>query len=412
MDKPNIILVICDQMRGDCIGAVGNDIIQTPNLDHLSSQGVLFKHAYTAVPSCVPARPMLWTGQNQWHVGVLGMGQGQKNMPNDFPHTIAGELTQAGYRTHMIGKGHFNPQRSLMGFESTELDEEGRMPDCEYRNWFKEHAPEEITPDDHGVGWNSWHARPWHCDEYLHPTHWTMSRALEFLKTRDRSRPYFLNISFARPHSPYVPPSFYFDLYYRWKTPPPYVGGWAKMHDDPKEARKRDAWRGKMTPFQIHRARSGYYGEISFIDTQIGRLLNFHEADIANTWIIFTADHGDMQGDHNLWRKTYAYEGSTRIPYIITPPANSGLLENVILEQPVGHTDIMPTILNAAGVQVPATVDGMNLMPLLEGKKTEWRKHIHGEHCTCYSREQEMQFVTNGKRKYIWFPRIGTEQFF
>jgi arylsulfatase A-like enzyme len=184
------------------------------------------------------------------------------------------------------------------------------------------------------------------------------------------------------------------------------------MHDDPKEARKRDAWRGKMTPFQIHRARSGYYGEISFIDTQIGRLLNFHEADIANTWIIFTADHGDMQGDHNLWRKTYAYEGSTRIPYIITPPANSGLLENVILEQPVGHTDIMPTILNAAGVQVPATVDGMNLMPLLEGKKTEWRKHIHGEHCTCYSREQEMQFVTNGKRKYIWFPRIGTEQFF
>jgi arylsulfatase len=412
MKQPNVILVMCDQMRGDCIGAAGNDIIQTPNLDHLASQGVLFKHAYTAVPSCVPARPMLWTGQNQWHTGVLGMGAGQAPMPNDFLHTLAGELTSAGYQTKMIGKGHFTPQRSLMGFQSTELDESGRMPDSEYRKWFKAHAPSEITPDDHGVHWNSWHARPWHCEEYLHPTHWTMSRALEFLRLRDKSKPFFLNISFARPHSPYVPPAFYFDLYYRWKTPPPYVGDWAEIHNDPKEAKKFDAWRGRMTPFQIHRARSGYYGEVSFIDTQIGRLINTRDADPGNTWIIFTADHGDMQGDHNLWRKTYAYEGSTKIPFIITPPNGSGLSENTIIEEVVGLQDIMPTVLNITGLSVPKTVDGMNLLPLLEGKKTKWRKYIHGEHCTCYSEEQEMQYITDGKRKYIWFPRMNTEQFF
>lgn len=412
MEKPNIILVLCDQMRGDCIGAAGNDIIQTPNLDHLCSQGVLFRHAYSAVPSCLPARAILWSGENQWHTGVLGMGCGQGQTPNDFAHTLPGELTKAGYRTHMVGKGHFWPQRTLMGFESTELDESGRMPESEHRKWFRTNAPAGITPDDHGVDWNSWHARPWHCAEHLHPTHWTMSRALEFLRTRDKSKPFFLNISFARPHSPYVPPAFYFDLYYRWKTPPPFVGDWAEIHNEPKEALNRNAWRGKMTPFQIHRARAGYYGEISFIDTQIGRLLNARDLDIKNTWIIFTSDHGDMQGDHNLWRKTYAYEGSSRIPFIVTPPKSSRLPENTVLTEVVELRDIMPTVLNISGLPVPETVDGKDLIPLMKGQSTEWRKYIHGEHCTCYSTEQEMQFVTDGKRKYIWFPRTGTEQFF
>jgi arylsulfatase A-like enzyme len=195
-------------MRGDCVGAGGNKYIQTPNLDDLASRGTIFSHAYSAVPSCIPARALLWTGQNQWHAGLLGMGRGQGQMPDDYPHTIAGELTRAGYRTHMVGKGHFHPQRSLMGFESTELDESGRMPDSDYRQWFRAHARAGVTPDDHGVDWNSWHARPWHADERLHPTFWTMSRALEFLETRDKSKPFFLNISFARPHSPYVPPEF------------------------------------------------------------------------------------------------------------------------------------------------------------------------------------------------------------
>jgi len=412
MDRPNIILIICDQMRGDCIGASGNDIIQTPNLDHLCSQGVLFRHAYSAVPSCLPARAILWSGENQWHTGVLGMGCGQGQIPNDFAHTLPGELTKAGYRTHMIGKGHFWPQRTLMGFESMELDESGRMPDSEYRKWFGENAPEGVTPDDHGVGWNSWHTRPWHCAEYLHPTHWTMSRALEFLRNRDESRSFFLNISFARPHSPYVPPACYFDLYYNRGTPPPYIGKWAKINNDPEQALNHSAWRGRMTPFQIHCARSGYYGEISFIDTQIGRLLNARDVNIEDTWIVFTSDHGDMQGDHNLWRKTYAYEGSSRIPLIIVPPGGLRLSRNAVINEVVELRDIMPTLLNITGLPIPETVDGKDLMPLMKGRPSGWRKYVHGEHCTCYSPEQEMQFVTDGKRKYIWFPRTGIEQFF
>ncbi|MBM3211637.1 arylsulfatase [Candidatus Poribacteria bacterium] len=420
MKRPNFMLILCDQMRGDCLGADGNPVIQTPNLDYLAACGTRFTHAYSATPSCLPARASLWTGQNQWHTGILGMGWGQGPIPHDFPHTIAGEFTKAGYTTHLVGKGHFTPQRALMGFETTEIDESGRTLingfKDDYREWFDINAPDGVSPDDHGVDWNSWLSRPWHTYEYLHPTAWTMTKAIEFLKNRDKSKPFFLNISFARPHSPYAPPEPYFDMYMYNETPPPAVGKWSEMHNKPEDAIDPNAWRGKMTPEQIHRARSGYYGEITFIDTQIGRLMNwirrFQREDFQNTWFIFTSDHGDMQGDHNLWRKTYAYEGSSRIPFIITPPAAMGRPALKIAHEVVELRDIMPTLLDAAGLNTPRTIDGVSLLPTMKEEQSNWRRYIHGEHCTCYSREQEMQYVTNGWRKFIWLPRINQEQFF
>lgn len=415
MTPPNIVLIICDQMRADFLGAYGCEAAHTPNIDWLAASGAKFSHAYSAVPSCVPARAILWTGQNQWHAGILGMGWGQGTMPNDYPHTLAGELTKASYQTRMVGKGHFHPHTAPMGFETTELDESGRMPDSDYRLWFKENAPTDVTPDDHGVNWNSWHARPWHTEERLHPTAWTMTRSLDFLKNRDRSRPFFLNVSFARPHSPYVPPKFYFDTHYHADLPEPSVGEWAATHDDPKTAADPNAWRGRMTPEAIRRARAGYLGEISFIDTQIGRLLNYirYDADTArNTWFVFTSDHGDMQGDHNLWRKTYAYEGSSHIPFIVTPPIHSEFETRADVDEVVELRDVMPTLLSVAGVNVPNTVDGVNLLPVMKESDPNWRNYIHGEHCRCYSNMNDTQFVTNGRRKYIWLPTSGREQFF
>lgn len=420
MTRPNIILIMTDQMRGDAMGCDGNTSVQTPNLDYMAARGSRFNHAYSAVPSCLPARAILWTGMDQWHAGVLGMGGGQGHIPNDFPYTLAGELTNAGYRTHRIGKGHFEPERAEMGFETAELDESGRMTpkgeDDDYRLWFRQHAPEDVSPDDHGVDWNSWLARPWHTDEHLHPTVWTMTRALHFLRGRPMDRPFFLHISFSRPHSPYVPPRPYWDMYYDGQTPPPSVGDWASVHDRPEQAVSPNAWRGRMTPQQIHRARSGYYGEVSFIDTQIGRLMNwlhrFQGEASRNTWFLFTSDHGDMQGDHNLWRKTYAYEGSTRIPFLVASAPTARMHCRGVSPEPVELRDIMPTVLEIAGLPCPPTVVGKSVLPLLRGQADGWRQYIHGEHSTCYAPEQEMQYVTDGLEKFIWLPRIGAEQFF
>ena len=408
-----------DQQRWDTLGCYGNSIIETPNLDWLASEGTLFCSAYSSTPSCIPARASLLTGMNPWNTGILGMGKGQGPMGVGFEHTLPGELAKAGYHTQGVGKMHFDPQRSLNGFHHTVLDESGRVHDpnfvSDYKQWFDAYKDGDYGITDHGINWNSWMARPYHAPEFLHPTNWTVNESIRFLKQRDPSKPFFLKTSFARPHSPYDALPFYFDLYLNKQLPELTIGDWATMHDVPADAVKPDAWRGRRKDEEIRRARAGYYGLIHHIDHQIGRLL-FHlrnSGDLDHTLIIFTSDHGDMLGDHHLWRKTYAYEGSAHIPLIVQlPKSMRGEQVQKAVNAPVVLQDIMPTILDAVGLSVPDTVDGLSMMRLIHGEETNRREYIHGEHSTCYAEEQEMQYLTDGKFKYIWFPRLGSEQLF
>lgn len=409
-----------DQHRGDCLGCAGHPVLETPYLDELAGRGVRFEHAHTAVPSCIPARASLLTGMDQWHTGILGMGAGAPRMRSDYLYTLPGELAKAGYHTCGVGKMHFNPQRALNGFHSTILDESGRVESSgfvsDYRSWFEEHKTGSYGYRDHSVGWNSWMARPSHLPEWLHPTHWTAEQAIRWLKRRDPEKPFFLKVSFARPHSPYDPPQVYYDMYRHREIPPPAVGDWAGIHDRPSDAVRTEAWRGRRRPEEVRRARAAYYGSITFIDHQIGRVLyelqKMDSQALSNTLIMFISDHGDMLGDHNLWRKTYAYEGSSRIPFILCPPRSWRIPGGRVLPQVVELRDVMPTLLDAAGLEIPPTCDGQSLLPLLRGESVSWREYLHGEHCTCYSPEQEMQYLTDGRRKYIWFPNLESEQFF
>ncbi len=416
--KPNILLIMTDQHRFDSLGCYGNSVIETPNLDWLASEGTIFCNAYTPSPSCIPARACLITGMNPWNTGILGMGKGQGEMGVGFSHTIAGELSKLGYHTQGIGKMHFFPQRALNGFHHTVLDESGRAKDpdfvSDYKEWFDKNKTGDYDITDHGIGWNSWMARPYHAPEFLHPTNWTTNEAINFVKKRDPSAPFFLKVSFSRPHSPYDALPYYFDMYMRKNIPEPVVGEWALMHDKPVDAAHPDAWRGCRHPDEIKRARAGYYGSITHIDHQIGRLIDFLKTkkQLDNTMIIFTTDHGDMLGDHNLWRKTYAYEGSAHIPMIVYLPKAMKCVVKKKVYEPVTLQDIMPTILDFVNAEIPDTVDGMSMMRLIYGETCKWREYLHGEHSTCYSEEQEMQYLTDGKYKYIWFPRLGTEQFF
>lgn len=418
MNKPNVLLIMTDQFRFDCLGCYGNQEIETPNIDWIAAEGTVFKNAYTPSPSCVPARACLMTGQDPWNTGILGMGRGQGPMGVGFSHTLPGELAQYGYHTKGIGKMHFYPQRSLNGFHDTIIDESGRVEDVnfvsDYKEWFDHNKTGDYGIIDHGVHWNSWAARPYHAPEFLHPTNWTVNESLKYLRNRDKSMPFFLKMSFARPHSPYDALPYYFNLYMEKEQGDPYVGEWAQRHDVKSEAVKHAAWRGVRKKEEIHRARAGYYGSISHIDQQIARVLMYllNQNVLDNTLIIFTSDHGDMLGDHNLWRKTYAYEGSAHIPMIVRLPKSMQESIKNEVEEPVTLQDIMPTILESAGVSIPETVDGKSMISLIKDKETNWRSYVHGEHCTCYSDEQEMQYLTDGHFKYIWFPRIGEEQLF
>ena len=177
-----------------------------------------------------------------------------------------------------------------------------------------------------------------------------------------------------------------------------------------------NAPRTRRSARETRRGRAGYYGNITFIDPQIGRLLyEFNKRDpqgLRDTLIVFTSDHGDMMGDHHHWRKTYAYEGSARIPFIVRYPLSWDLPRGQTIEAPVELRDIMPTLLDAAGAETPASVDGQSLLKLARGEREGWRDFVQGEHTSCYTRAHGMQYVTDGREKYIWFHHTGKEQFF
>jgi arylsulfatase len=414
--RPNLLLIMTDQQRGDCLGCDGHPVLETPYLDELAEGGVRFRHAYSSIPSCTPARAGIITGMDQWNHGRLTM-TGSDAL--EYPATLPGELTKAGYHTQGVGKMHFSPQRRLYGFHNTVLDESGRREDpgfiSDYHTWFDENKEGAYGYRDHSVEWNSWMARPSHLPEHLHPTHWTASEGIKFLQQRDRTKPFFMWMSFARPHSPYDAPQTYYDMYINNPDiPKAAVGDWAARYDKP--IADVNAPRSHRSDAEIHRARAGYYGNITFIDHQIGRVLyelRRHDPKAyANTFIIFMSDHGDMMGDHHHWRKTYAYEGSARVPFLMKFPAGWDLPRGQVLDQPVELRDIMPTLLEAAGVPIPESVDGQSLLSLARGETEGWRDFVQGEHTTCYDAEHGMQYVTDGCEKYVWFHHTGAEQFF
>ena len=414
----NVVLIMTDQHRFDALGCMGNKVIETPHLDDLAAHGTRFECAYSPSPSCVPARACLLTGMRPWNAGVLGMGWGQGPMRNDYKHTLPGELSAAGYHTQGIGKMHFHPQRALNGYHNTVLDESSRQgtPDfvSDYRRWFLKHAPDGADINSHGIDWNSCLARPYHLDETLHATTWTVNESIAFLERRDPTKPFFLKTSFARPHSPYDPPRYYYDMYnQREDIPAPYHGEWDTIQDvPPEDASSCALWHGIRRPEEIRRARASYYGSITFIDHQIGRLLFYlrrHQL-YNDTLIIFTSDHGDMLGDHNLWRKTYAYEGSAHIPLLIKYPDSFGKPVPVS-PSPVTLEDIMPTVLSVNGLPIPETVDGIDLSGLSYRGETG-RAYGHGEHSGCYDHAYEVQYLYDAKMKYIWYSQTGIEQLF
>lgn len=421
--KPNIILIMVDQMRGDCLGINGHPDIETPNLDMMAKQGYNFKNAYAAVPSCIAARASVLTGMAPKNHGRVGYKDG---IPWKYENTIASEFAKAGYHTQCVGKMHVYPERYLCGFHNVVLHNgyflfsRGRNKESgtqfeqsdDYLKWFKEKEGASVDLTDIGLDRNSWVARPWGYKEQSHPTNWVVSESIDFLRRRDNTKPFFLKMSFVRPHSPLDPPQFYYDEYINKDLKEPVLGEWC---EDLQVGQGLDinAKKGKLDKTALKKARAAYYGSITHIDHQIRRFLIALDEykELKNSIILFTSDHGDMLGDHNLLRKALPYEGSAKIPFIIYDPGNHLKGEKgKVFKETTELMDIMPTLLDCAGIDIPNTVDGLSLKNLIEDEKNvNWREYIHGEHA--YG-EDSNHYITNGREKYIWFSQTGKEQFF
>ena len=415
---PNIVLICVDQWRGDCLGIDGHPVVQTPYLNELALRGARFARAYSATPVCVPARAALFTGLGQRTHGRVGYRDG---VPWDYPVTIAAEFTRHGYQSQAIGKMHVYPERSQLGFQNVILHDGylhfarakprdyGLVDD--YTPWLRERLGRDADYFEHGVDCNSHVARPWDKPEDLHPTSFVAGQAIDFLRRRDPRKPFFLYMSFHRPHPPYDPPAWALEQYVQEDMPPPPVGDWTDILAPWADPHRPDCMVGAVSPSVLRRARAGYYGLMTQIDHQIHR---FMEALTdyglgGETWVCFVSDHGEMMGDHHLWRKGYPYEGSARVPLILAGPRGAGARPGAVCPQVAELRDVMPTLLDCAGLPVPDSVEGRSLLPAARGGTEPVRPHLHGEMLLF---GQSIQWVTDGREKYVWWSGTGREQLF
>jgi arylsulfatase A-like enzyme len=324
-------------------------------------------------------------------------------------------LTSAGYQTRLVGKSHSIPKGNHFGFEHFDLHDGLTGGDDDYSRWLDRRSDGEYDEISHGVGRNSWDARPSHLEEHEHPTNWTANRAIDFLTDRDSTRPFFLYLSFVRPHQPFDPPQAYWDMYIDRELPDPYVGDWAEdvVGDKLPDYPQPNAWVADLPEQVIHRARTGYYGSITHIDHQLNRVVRALGEEMSNTFIVFTSDHGDMLGDHYHWRKTYGYEGSARVPFVLNCTRDMDYEPGRIIDRPVGLEDVMPTLLEVAGIDIPESVDGRSVLRLLENEnRDDWREYYHGEHGPVYDDTNAVQYIVDERTKYLWNPVTGEELLF
>ena len=365
--RPNVLLIMADQLRADALGAYGNPVIKTPNLDRLAETGVRFNNCYSQCPVCSPARAVIFTGRYPCSNGVWsnGVPLPQSEM------TIAEYLGEDGYATGGAGKFHFIPHfkselptmethpQPYYGFEEFHLGEDQRRG--EQQQWIEKNYPEYADKPDGELPLK------------LHNTHWTTSHAIDFIKrAHGEKKPFFAFCSYVDPHHLYDPPPPYSEMYDPEKIPEP-VRREGEIETLPRYLQDmiRDQKFGELNG-KWRKLRAAYYGEVTFIDHSIGRLLKTLDSLKIrdNTLIIFISDHGDLLGDHWLWYKGKPhYKADTRVPLIINWKHH--LEEGKIIDGIVQQTDIFPTIAGLLGLQLPAGVQGKSLAPVLQSKSCD-----------------------------------------
>jgi arylsulfatase len=404
-DRPNILLITTDQQRFDTLQAAGNSHILTPHLNWLADSGIRYSNAYSDCPICMPARATIMTGRHGYSMGLTGNTGAVR--PIDARYSLPGLLTGAGYQTRAQGKMHFMPNRCHYGFEQMEI------LDDYYRHMARH--PEKGVPMDHGLGQNEMAPGISTVDESNSLTHWAIDRSVDFLETRDNTRPFFLWTSFAKPHPPLDPCRSYWELYRDATVPDPVTGNWSDTLEDiapgwrEPSLKLNMAWR--YSAEQIRMIRRAYYACITQIDYNLGLLFaRMREMDLLkNTLILFTSDHGEMLGDHRLGAKTSGLEGSAHIPMLVRPPQAdwnfSDPRRGMVCDKLVCLADVLPTCLAFAGMDVPAEarVDGIDLLGA--AASGAGRDCLFGE-CEAF------HFVRQGAYKYLYENHGGSELLF
>ncbi len=421
MARPNILFIMTDQQRFDTIAALGNRDIYTPNLDRLVRRGVTFTHAYSTCPVCVPARYTIRTGCEPPTTRVFSNARSRPvtgqapTMEGRCGPYLARTLREAGYRTFGIGKFHTQPWDEDLGYEVHLHSEElYGTPDQRHRDayarWIAEEHPEfdyiEALMGERTDMYYMPQVSPLPAE--LTVERWAADRAIEQIR-RDDTRPYFGFVSFIGPHPPFAPPVPFNRMYDPDRMPNPVRGDpEVDLMDEQIRWMNYAIWAEDISDARARALRARYYGEISYIDDCLGRILDAVEArgDADNTLICFFSDHGDHLGDHHAWQKESFFEASCHVPFLLSWPAR--VPGDVRREELVCLTDLFGIATSAAGV--PQMRDGVNVLGMISGESPP-RSLLIGMYGEPGTRQFKVM-VRDPQWKYIFLANGGFEQLF
>ena len=445
--NPNILIITTDQQRTDSLSCYGSTFTATPHLDTFAAEGVCFERAYCANPVCTPARASIFTGKQvsrhgAWNVGTC--------VPDDEP-MLSHRLAAVGYRTHYIGKAHFQPfgaaaeqsaetlgdtthtsnfRGPYYGFERVELAPGHATYGVagHYGAWVGSQVSEETFErygkatrlSENGFGGEAY---DWDIPLKYHNSVWTADRTIDFLSNHDTSQPFLLAVGFQDPHHPHCVPTEFEDRVDPDQVPlPDFVEG--ELADKPphfldarhgqleeSEIRGRFAIAGqgggadyrKVSDTEARLGRAYYHNMVKIIDQQMGRILECLDRYglTENTFVIFTTDHGELLGDHGLWMKgPFHYEQLIRVPMLLRFPRHipAGQRTDALFS----HVDIVPTLLSALGLPIPSDIDGVDAMPMLTDKAVSTRDSVLVE-CVDDPRGLRLKTIVTDTRKLTWY---------
>ena len=368
----NIVFLFSDEHAGAVMGHSGHPVVRTPHFDRLAEQSYIFDNAYCNYPICTPSRLSMLTGRyphqiDAWDLGVI---------PDRQYPTWGDHLTEAGYETVLCGRTHFNGTDRLHGFSYRLLDD---LPRWCNRNG----RPPRRTPDARR-GSNS-HVTECGPGDHEHTRYDrnVTDLAVDFLREKTASpddTPFLLYCGFMHPHFPLIAPPEFFSQYDPDTLELPETWNEPLESQHPIIQHHRWAWRNDIPPPEatVRCALASYYALVSALDAQVGRILETIDTSPLreDTVVIYTSDHGEMAGHHGIWQKQCFYEPAVRVPLIFRLPSG----ENGRVAQNVSLVDVLPTLLEVAGLEQPSDLPGDSLLRIARQQANETTRAVFSEY--------------------------------